>query len=165
MATTIDVREANRILSTVGAEMFRAARTETRGTLDMMADAARRRVPDWPLSRAYRRTGWKPNRGRLRYDAPKIRRSIRVVYGRSAAEYALRLGTITMSDPAGTLLDLAAVARERRTQGFVNGLYAYGRPSRIMWPAATQYYPRLVRDLEVVAAEVGRRVSAELEGT
>lgn len=160
--TEIETVRTQAVLDRVASEVFRAARPATRDVLERMAADARRRVPDWPLSRAFRSTGWKPNRGRLRYDAPKIRRSIRVIYPRGFSGQVLRLGTLTMSDPAGTLLDMAARPREPRTVGFVNALYAYGRPSRIMWPAATGLFGRLESDLQRAAIEVGDRLSREL---
>lgn len=156
MANPIDVRSTVALLDSFGGDILRDASPAVRPVLQDMAAAARARVPDWPLRRAFRNTGWSPTRGRLRYDAPRIRSSIRVRPGRVSGNMA-RLGTLTMTDPAGTLLDMAARGRTARTVGFVNALYAYGKPSRILWPAATARFGDVERALlEYVDGRVGR---------
>lgn len=156
VALGIDTRSTFDLLDRLGTEILAEASPAVRPVLQDMAAAARARVPDWPLRRAFRNTGWKPNRGRLRYDAPRIRASIRVRPGRVSG-YSARLGTLTMTDPAGTLLDMAARGRTARTVPFVNALYAYGKPSRILWPSATARFGDLERALlDYVDSRVAR---------
>jgi len=72
---------------------------------------------------------------------------------------AVSLLKIQQTNPAAVILDIAGRANPNPLG---RALDAYGKASRIMWPAALQQLPKVTREMEDLVRAASRRVQKEL---
>lgn len=121
-----------------------------------IVQAAQNSYPDEYLSGMTRK--WAP-RGRpvMPYNAKKARSGVQArVDTRRGATAVI---AVVQRDAAASIIDMAG---RRNANPLASALDRFGRPSRVMWPAAEKNIDDVTRELSKAVSDVMRQTSEEL---
>lgn len=121
-----------------------------------IVSAAQNAYPDEYLSGMTR--AWAPrNRPVMPYNARKARAGVQARIDTRRNAHAVI--AVVQRDAAASIIDMAG---KRNSNPLGNELDRFGKPSRVMWPAAERNIDRVTRELSKAVKDVMRDTSEEL---
>jgi len=161
------VKETIRDLGKIDPELRKQFIRDAKKVARPIVELARAKYPDKYLSGMGRK--WE-SRGRLLfpYSQQKAQRGVQAKA--SSAKKKTYLLAVVQKDPAASIVDMAGKRTAQRSgpgssrgERFVYNLFGgFGKPSRVMWPAAEARQSQTEREISELVDAVQVRIGAEM---
>jgi len=152
----VGAADAIKALRKIDADLRKQFTKDVKQIAQPIVSAAQNDYPAEYLSGMTRK--WAP-RGRtiMPYKQSKARSGVQARVDTKRGATAVI--AVVQRDAAATIIDMAG---KRNANRLGNALDRFGRPSRVMWPAAERNLDQVNRELSLAVSDVMRHVSQEL---